>query len=177
MSAASQLPTATDGRAASGHRCPNCPDGDPWQCHCNPDTYVHTGGLVTRPGCPFCEIAAGNAPATVLGEWKGGAWGTQIIAIVPLTPIVDGHILVLPKTHVVDFTKSAQVAGDVMTRASILAHGMRQPVNLITGAGREATQSVWHLHVHLVPRAENDGLALPWYSGRTKARGRRKECP
>lgn len=36
------------------------------------------------------------------------------------------------------------------------------PSNLITSAGAEATQSVFHLHVHIVPRGENDGLALPW---------------
>lgn len=127
---------------------------------------MRTPYLVTRPGCPFCEIVAGRAPATVLGEWKGGAWGTEVMAIVPLNPVVEGHILVLPKTHLVDFTKGAQVCGDVMTRASILAHKMRQPVNLITSAGREATQSVWHFHAHLVPRIAGDGLALPWYSGK-----------
>ena len=53
-----------------------------------------------------------------------------------------------------------------MSRASILAHAMRQPMNLITSKGREATQSVFHMHLHLVPRAKDDGLALPWYSGR-----------
>ena len=52
-----------------------------------------------------------------------------------------------------------------MARAALLADEMG-PVNLITSRGREATQSVFHLHLHLVPRAANDGLALPWYSGR-----------
>ena len=150
----------------SGHVCPYCPGGDPWACHRNSETFEHFPDRVHRPGCPFCEIVTGNAPATVLGEWKSGSrWGTEIIAIVPLRPVVDGHILVLPKTHVIDFTVAAQIAGDVMTRASILAHRTRQPMNLITSAGAEASQSVWHLHLHLVPRAENDGLALPWYSG------------
>lgn len=164
MGAALQQPS-------SGHCCPNCPGGDPWACHCNPETFEHRPDRVHRPGCPFCEIVDGNAPATILGEWKSGSrWGTEIIAIVPLNPVVEGHILVLPKTHLVDFTRGAQVAGDVMTRASILAHKMRRPVNLITSAGREATQSVWHMHAHLVPRAENDGLALPWYSGKSGKR-------
>lgn len=163
-----EVPATT--RRQSGHACQNCPGGDPWACHCNPETFVRTPELVTRPGCPFCEIVAGNAPATILGEWRGSAWRTQIIAIVPLNPVADGHTLVLPKTHVIDFTRAAQIAGDVMSRASILAHKMRRPVNLITSAGREATQSVWHFHVHLVPRAENDGLALPWYSGKGKTR-------
>ena len=158
-------------QSRSGHRCSNCPGGDPWACHCNPETFERRPDRVHRPGCPFCEIVDGNAPATILGEWKSGSrWGTEIIAIVPLNPVVEGHILVLPKTHVIDFTTAAQVAGDVMTRASILAHKMRTPVNLITSAGREATQSVWHMHAHLVPRAENDGLALPWYSGKSSKR-------
>ena len=41
-------------------------------------------------------------------------------------------------------------------------------MNLITSRGRAATQSVFHLHLHLVPRADNDGLALPWHSGKKK---------
>ena len=157
------------GQPRSGHLCRNCPDGNPRACHCNPDTYVRTPEGASRPGCPFCEIAAGRAPAQVLGTWDGIAFAT--LAITPLNPVTDGHILVLPKTHVTDFTQAAAVTADVMARASILAHQMRRPVNLITSAGREATQSVWHMHVHLVPRAENDGLALPWYSGRGKPRG------
>lgn len=111
--------------------------------------------------CPFCEIVAGRAPATVVQEWD------DVIAIEPLNPVVDGHMLVIPKDHVRDFTTDPDVSAAAMYRAAELAQqDNRQPMNLITSKGREATQSVWHLHLHLVPRAKDDGLALPWYSGR-----------
>jgi histidine triad (HIT) family protein len=113
--------------------------------------------------CVFCEIVAGQAPATVVKEWD------DALAIVPLGPVVDGHTLVIPKQHVADFGENPEVSAATMLRAAELAAGNR-PMNLITSRGREATQSVFHLHLHLVPRAENDGLALPWYSGHRKKR-------
>lgn len=114
--------------------------------------------------CPFCAIVAGQAPATVVREWD------DALAIVPLQPVVDGHTLVIPKEHVPDFTADPVVSANTMYRAAELMHWTPRPMNLITSKGREATQSVWHLHLHLVPRAANDGLALPWYSGK---RGKR----
>lgn len=150
------------------HSCWHCADTDPDACLANPDHPHYNKGLiplathVVKPGCPFCDIIAGQAPATVVREWD------DVIAIVPLNPVVEGHTLVIPKTHVEDFAAAAYIAARTMSRASILAHKMGGPMNLITSKGREATQSVWHLHLHLVPRAENDGLALPWYSGRTR---------
>ncbi|MFG2976265.1 HIT family protein [Streptomyces sp. NPDC048331] len=111
--------------------------------------------------CPFCEIIAGRAPATIVRDWP------DAIAIVPLNPVVDGHLLVIPKAHVVDFTEEAYVSAVTMLCAAELAEDSG-PMNLITSKGRAATQSVFHLHLHLVPRVENDGLALPWYSGRTR---------
>ena len=108
--------------------------------------------------CPFCEIVAGRAPATVVREWP------DAIAIVPLKPVVDGHLLVIPKEHVKDFADDPDVAADTMWRAALLAQKSDTPMNLITSRGREATQTVFHLHLHLIPRAEDDGLALPWDS-------------
>ncbi|MGW0626466.1 HIT family protein [Streptomyces sp. NPDC002758] len=121
---------------------------------------------MTDQPCPFCEIVAGRAPAQIVEEWD------DAIAIVPLNPVVDGHILVIPKDHVQDFVTDPDVSALTMFRAAELISGMGS-YNLIISKGRPATQSVWHLHLHLVPRAENDGLALPWYSGRTTRKPRK----
>ena len=108
------------------------------------------------PGCPFCDIVAGKAPAQVVHEWPNA------IAIVPLNPVTSGHLLVIPRLHVADFTVWPYVSATVMQHAAELAAADGRPMNLITSKGREATQTVYHLHLHLVPRIEGDGLALPW---------------
>jgi histidine triad (HIT) family protein len=112
--------------------------------------------------CPFCRIIAGRAPVALVREWP------DALAFVPLRPVVEGHTLVVPKEHVPDFAADPEVSAAAMRRAAELMRWTPRPMNLITSKGREATQSVWHLHLHLVPRAENDGLALPWYSGKHK---------
>ncbi len=104
-------------------------------------------------GCVFCAIARGDAPATVVRRWP------EAVAIVPRRPVTAGHTLVIPHVHVADALERPEVAGRVMRRAAELAP---HPCNLITSAGGVATQTVFHLHVHIVPRAAGDGLALPW---------------
>ncbi|WP_211349491.1 HIT family protein [Micromonospora pisi] len=111
--------------------------------------------------CVFCAIVAGTEPATVVHRWP------DALAIVPHGPVVAGHLLVIPTVHVRDHTTDPSVTAVVMGRAAEIAP---HPSNLIANAGREATQSVFHLHVHVVPRAAGDGLALPWYSGRSGRR-------
>ncbi|MEU6990327.1 HIT family protein [Streptomyces sp. NPDC046465] len=114
--------------------------------------------------CPFCAIVLGRAPAEIVRE-LGSA-----LAIVPLDPVVDGHLLVIPKHHVADFADDPYITGITAQCAAELARDLGLvSANLITSKGRAATQSVFHLHQHLLPRAENDGLALPWYSGRRRA--------
>ena len=120
---------------------------------------------MTEEPCPFCEIVAGRAQAQIVEEW------TDTLAFVPLDPMVEGHLLVIPKVHVQDFTDNPRVAGDTMERAGELAAGMGS-YNVITSKGLPATQSVFHLHLHLVPRSWGDGVALPWYSGKTTRKGK-----
>lgn len=122
---------------------------------------------MTKP-CPFCEIIAGRAPAQIVEEWP------EAIAILPLNPVVEGHVLVIPREHVADFVAYPKVSAATMQCAAELVAGLGS-YNLITSKGRSATQSVPHLHLHLIPRAENDGLALPWHSGKSsKSKGSSK---
>lgn len=113
------------------------------------------------PSCIFCLIVKGEAPATVVKEWD------DAMAIIPLDPVVEGHTLIIPKMHADDFTSDPWISGITMVRASMLGHELGgSDYNIITSKGIKATQSVFHLHLHLIPRASNDKLALPWHSGK-----------
>jgi histidine triad (HIT) family protein len=106
--------------------------------------------------CVFCEIIAGRAPATVVHDWP------HALAIVPLEPVTEGHTLVMPKDHSRDFTTGAEHMLWAMVSAAQLAREMGGDMNMITSRGPAATQTVFHLHLHLIPRHVDDGLALPW---------------
>ena len=103
--------------------------------------------------CVFCDIT--KIKSAVI-EYKG------CYIFEPLNPVVKGHRLIVPVTHVSDFTQDPQITGRVVEVASEWASDIGGEFNLITSKGKNATQSVFHLHVHLVPRKGNDGLLLPW---------------
>ncbi|MFE1117324.1 HIT family protein [Streptomyces rochei] len=106
--------------------------------------------------CVFCAIAAGEAPAVIVREWP------DALAVRPRSGGVHpGHVFVLPRVHVEDAGTDPEVTATVMRRAAELMAG-HPAVNLITSKGEAATQSVFHLHVHVVPRHEGDRLPLPW---------------
>jgi histidine triad (HIT) family protein len=116
-------------------------------------------------GCPFCDIVRGRAPAEVVHVWP------ESMAIIPRKPVTPGHILVIPNAHVRDFTEDPAVSATISQRVVEIAHAMistaeavkeEQGVNVITSIGNLASQSVFHLHIHIVPRREDDGLKLPW---------------
>ncbi|MCX5426095.1 HIT family protein [Streptomyces sp. NBC_00078] len=107
--------------------------------------------------CPFCRIAAGAAPAVMVREWD------DAFAIRPRSGGVnEGHVLVIPRRHVADAVEDPTVSGATMTRACELGAELDCDLNLITSVGEYATQTVFHLHIHLVPRTAGDGLPLPW---------------
>lgn len=107
--------------------------------------------------CIFCQIVAGDAPAEFVASWP------ETIAIRPLNPVVPGHVLILPTRHVRDAGEDPDVTATTMRMAAVLARLLLPAdYNIITSAGAAATQTVFHLHLHLVPRTPGDGLALPW---------------
>ena len=105
--------------------------------------------------CPFCAIVAHEAPARFHAEYP------HSIVIEPLNPVTAGHLLVISREHVPNFAWNPDVTAKVMCDAAFYAR-LFCDCNLITSRGLFATQTVFHLHVHLVPRWAGDGLALPW---------------
>jgi histidine triad (HIT) family protein len=106
-------------------------------------------------GCVFCAIIAGHTPATAVRRWP------ETIAIRPRRPVTDGHILVIPHRHVTDVGADPSASAQTMARAAELAAHL-DAANVITSKGAAATQTVFHLHLHVVPRQVGDGLPLPW---------------
>ncbi len=114
-------------------------------------------------GCVFCRIIAAGGYDD---EYDG------IVDFEPLNPVSPGHRLVVPKVHVADALEDLAVSAATMAYAADLAkrHGLA-PCNIMTSVGREATQSMFHLHIHIVPRSAGDGLMLPWTEQQAGAAG------
>lgn len=104
--------------------------------------------------CPFCErIAAGKYDYS----------DDHSVAFQPLNPVTPGHFLVVPRRHVSNVFASPVQAGQALKLAGYLSNQMGLgAANFITSAGKAATQTVFHLHIHVVPRHDGDGLHLPW---------------
>ncbi len=103
--------------------------------------------------CPFCAIIRHEAPADEVARTDGA------LAIRPLNPVVPGHIIVMPTKHVPDALAEPMVTALTMKFACEVSDGQ---CNIITSVGPKATQSIGHLHIHIVPRRWEDGLLLPW---------------
>jgi histidine triad (HIT) family protein len=76
----------------------------------------------------------------------------KALAFTPFAPVTAGHVPVVPTVHVRDAGENPLIAAAMAAEAG--------PCNIITSVGREAPQSVFHLHLHVVPRRRGDGLAL-----------------
>ena len=112
--------------------------------------------------CDFCRIVSRIAPAEVVYETD------SMLAFFPLEPATRGHTLVIPKRHIESFLDLApsdipELGLTVVTvgralRAVLAPEGM----NVISSAGAAASQTVMHLHVHLVPRWSGDAIGDIW---------------
>ena len=114
------------------------------------------------PNCAFCKIVAGEIPATRVAEDE------RTLAFMDINPATRGHALVVPRDHVADLVEVSQE--DLFACAAAaqrLARRMRDRlgaagVNLLNSTGAEAWQTVFHFHVHVIPRYQDDQMRLPW---------------
>ncbi|MFJ8745066.1 HIT family protein [Embleya sp. NPDC127516] len=119
---------------------------------------------IANRDCEFCKIAARQAKAVVVHE------SPDTLAFFPRRPAAKGHVLVIPKAHVSDLWHiPSNYLQTVMKSVSLVAQGLRialapDGINLINSTGKAASQTVFHFHMHLVPRWENDGFADLWLS-------------
>lgn len=115
------------------------------------------------PDCAFCAIAQGESPDTIM-VWEADDW----VAFFPLGPATPGHTLIVPRDHVVDLWEVSPPLDTELIAASIqLGHAVRaalkpQGMNLITSSGHAAEQTVFHLHLHIVPRWHDDAFGRIW---------------
>jgi len=114
------------------------------------------------PDCIFCKIVAGELPATIVDEDE------RTISFMDISPATRGHALVIPREHSADLlTVEREDLTAVALGAQRLAGRMKERlgadgVNLLNSCGAVAFQTVFHFHVHVIPRYEGDSLRLPW---------------
>jgi histidine triad (HIT) family protein len=114
------------------------------------------------PDCLFCKIVAGELPATIVAEDE------RTVAFMDISPATRGHALVIPREHVRDVhdidpedLKAVVVAAQRLA-AKVLDRLGADGVNLLNSNGAAAWQSVFHFHMHVIPRYADDPLKLPW---------------
>lgn len=105
--------------------------------------------------CAFCDY---DGP--VVADYG------DVVIIEPLEPVTIGHVLVIPKAHVPSALASLDISA--LTMRTAVWHANVTGIgacNFITSHGPQASQTVFHLHMHIIPRREGDGLRLPWTRG------------
>ncbi|MGI8512416.1 MAG: HIT family protein [Solirubrobacteraceae bacterium] len=115
--------------------------------------------------CIFCQIVAGELPAERVGEDE------RTVSFMDINPATRGHALVIPREHAVDLLDVGEEdlaacshAAQRLARRAKDALGA-DGVNLLNACGSAAWQTVFHFHIHVIPRYDDDPLRLPWIPG------------
>ena len=118
------------------------------------------------PNCIFCKIAAGEIPAATIYE------DDDFRVIMDLGPASKGHALILPKEH---YANLYELDDEVAAKALIVAKKVITKMtdilgcdgyNILQNNGTVAGQTVFHFHIHLIPRYENDTVNIGWEPGK-----------
>ena len=115
--------------------------------------------------CIFCKIANGEIPAATLYEDE------NFRVILDLGPASKGHALILPKSHAANiYELSDEMAAKAMILAKKMATAMTAALkcdgfNIVQNNGECAGQTVFHFHMHLIPRYKGDQVGITWHPG------------
>lgn len=123
----------------------------------------HRDDVRAERECAFCRIArgAGQNVEVVCAE---EAW----LAFFPLDPATPGHTLIVPRTHAPDFWSLNEDLAAELSRAALRVGGAidralsPEGMNLVTSSGDAAEQTIFHVHLHVVPRWRHDGFGRIW---------------
>jgi len=108
--------------------------------------------------CVFCAKLRSSKPEDSYQDTEFA----DVVSFEPLNPVVPGHRLFVHRKHTARASEDPMITGRVFEAAATYATHSPDDFNLITSDGFHATQSVYHLHIHYVPRRPGDGLHLPW---------------
>ena len=117
------------------------------------------------PNCIFCKIAGGEIPSVTLYE------DADFRVIMDISPASKGHALILPKEH---YANLYELPDELVAKVLVLAKKMTTKLKDIVGCdgynvlqnnGEAAGQTVFHFHMHLIPRYENDDVNIGWKLG------------
>jgi histidine triad (HIT) family protein len=114
------------------------------------------------PDCLFCKIVAGEIPATIVAQDE------RTIAFMDISPATRGHALVIPRAHARDVHEiETEDLKAVAAMAQLVAARQVEQlgadgVNLLNSSAAAAWQTVFHFHMHVIPRYAGDPLKLPW---------------
>ena len=122
---------------------------------------------MTDDNCIFCKIAGGEIPSTTLYE------DNEFRVILDLGPVSRGHALILPKKHFADVCQlDGATAAKVLPLGAKIGAAMKETLgcagfNLVQNNGKAAGQTVFHFHMHVIPRYEDGPSIVSWIPGET----------
>jgi histidine triad (HIT) family protein len=117
---------------------------------------------VRDPDCIFCKVVAGEIPGEIVDS------DDRTVTVMDINPATRGHVVVIPREHAEDLlTVSDEDLDATMAAVRRITARMRETLdpdgfNVLNNMGRAAWQSIFHFHVHVIPRYRDDPLQLPW---------------
>jgi histidine triad (HIT) family protein len=114
------------------------------------------------PDCIFCKVVAGEIPGEIVDS------DDSTVTVMDINPATRGHVVVMPREHAENLlTVSEEDLSATMRAVRRIVERMQQTLspagfNVLNNMGRAAWQSIFHFHVHVIPRYADDPLQLPW---------------